>query len=135
MLAAYAGSLRVLQLGISSPSRIVCAEIVRERDAAIGLARSELVTANADVMELRTQLAALSSELRGELSAKIAEAQQMQGCNAALAAQLEEVQAARLQAEGHAGVAVVMHDAGAGSPAVWFEAALLACLPTFSVAA
>lgn len=84
---------------------LVAAELARKRHAAVKERDAELATANTTVIELRTQLAALSSELRGQLSAKGAEADQLQTRNTSLSAQLEELQAARQQVESHAGAA------------------------------
>ncbi len=66
-------------------------------------AQAQLQAADASVSELRGQLAALTSDFKGQLAAKDVQLAELQASTARLTEQLADAEAAQKQAEGHAG--------------------------------
>lgn len=75
----------------------------RQHAEAIATAEAQLQAASTSVTELRTQLAALSTDLRGQLAAKGTELDELQATNTALSDHLGQMEEHKRQAEVHAG--------------------------------
>lgn len=83
---------------------VAAAVCVQQHEQEVQAAKAQLEATDASVTELRGQLAALNSDFKGQLAAKDVQVAELQASTAKLNEQLADAEAAKRQAEEHAGV-------------------------------